>query len=144
MNRQIEIGSAKKHRGIADIEGFVDAGIFRMKGVVAKMPENEIDQIKNQFINKLSPMKIYLFGSFANGTANEDSDFDFYIVVKDGTENLMDLTVEAYKSIRSIRNRAVDIVIGTESRFETRKHKLSLENEVMSEGILLFCSCSIR
>ncbi|MBR6268936.1 MAG: nucleotidyltransferase domain-containing protein [Selenomonadaceae bacterium] len=109
-----------------------------MKGVVAKMPENEIDQIKNQFINKLSPMKIYLFGSFANGTANEDSDFDFYIVVKDGTENLMDLTVEAYKSIRSIRNRAVDIVIGTESRFETRKHKLSLENEVMREGILLY------
>lgn len=102
------------------------------------MLENEIEQIKNEFINKLSPIKIYLFGSFATGTATEDSDFDFYIVVKDGTENLVDLTAEAYKSIRDVRSRAVDIVIGTESRFESRKHKSSIENEVMRKGVLLY------
>ena len=101
------------------------------------MPEREINQIKERFISELSPVKIYLFGSFANGTANDDSDFDFYIVVSDNTQNLVDLTVEAYKSIRSVRSRAVDIVIGTESRFESRKNKSGIENEVMNKG----CFC---
>ena len=102
------------------------------------MPEEEIKQIKERFISELSPVKIYLFGSFADGTANEDSDLDFYILVDDDTKNLVDLTAEAYKSIRSVRRRAVDIVIGTESRFERRKNMIGLENEVMNKGVLLY------
>lgn len=102
------------------------------------MSGTEIERIKDMFIRKLSPLKIYLFGSFADGTANDDSDFDFYIVVKDGTENLIDLTAEAYKSIRDIRSRSVDIIIGTESRFENRKSTMSIENEVMKKGVLLY------
>ena len=111
-------------------------GILDKKG--CKMPENEIEQIKNQLISHLSPLKIYLFGSFAIGQANEDSDFDFYVIVQDGTENLVDLTAEAYKSIRNVRSRAVDIIIGTESRFEDRKNKLGIENEVLTKGVLLY------
>ncbi len=102
------------------------------------MYEIEIDRIKDRLISELSPVKIYLFGSFANGTANEDSDFDFYIVVKDDMRNIADLTAEAYRSIRSVRSRAVDIVIGTESRFESRKNRAGVENEVMNKGVLLY------
>ena len=102
------------------------------------MPETEINQIKERLISKLSPLKIYLFGSFADGSANEDSDFDFYIIMKDGTENLMDLTAEAYRAIRAVRSRAVDIIIGTEKRFESRKNRTGLENEVAHKGVLLY------
>lgn len=100
--------------------------------------EKEIEQIKDKFISGLSPLKIYLFGSYANGTANEDSDIDFYIVVDDSVNNIIDLTTEAYRLIRSVRCRAVDIIIGTESRFESRKNRVSIENEVMNKGILLY------
>ena len=102
------------------------------------MHEKEIDQIKDRFVSELSPVKIYLFGSFANGTANDDSDFDFYIIVKDDMKNIADITAEAYRSIRSVRSRAVDIVIGTESRFESRKNRAGVENEVMNKGVLLY------
>ena len=102
------------------------------------MPEKEIDLLKEQFIRSLSPRKIYLFGSFAEGRNTEDSDFDFYIVVSDGDRNIADLTAEAYKSIRSVRNRPVDIVVGTESRFESRKNHAGIENEVMNKGVLLY------
>ena len=102
------------------------------------MPENELEYIKDALVRKLSPLKIYLFGSFANGEAGNDSDFDFYIVVKDSTDSIVDLTVEAYKSIRNIRSRAVDIVIGSESHFEERKNRLSIENEVARKGRLLY------
>ncbi|MBO7620174.1 MAG: nucleotidyltransferase domain-containing protein [Victivallales bacterium] len=103
-----------------------------------KMQTKEIEQIKEKLVRQLSPEKIYLFGSFAEGTADEGSDVDIYIIVKDDTENLVDLTAEAYKSIRNVRSRAVDIIIGTESRFESRKNRAGLENEVMSKGVLLY------
>lgn len=45
------------------------------------MPMREIEELKEQFINQLTPLRIYLFGSFANEIYTEDSDFDFYIVV---------------------------------------------------------------
>ncbi len=102
------------------------------------MADREIQRIKDQLVQKLSPLKIYLFGSFADGTAKEDSDFDFYVVVKDGTENLVDLTAEAYKSIRNVRSRAVDIIIGTESRFENPGNRMGIEQEVHKKGMLLY------
>lgn len=102
------------------------------------MLEQEIDQIKERLISELSPIKIYLFGSFASGAAREDSDLDFYIVVSDDSPNIMDMTVKAYKSIRSVRSRAVDIVIGAESRFNNRKDKAGIEREVAKKGVLLY------
>jgi len=102
------------------------------------MQTKEIEQIKEKLVRQLSPEKIYLFGSFAEGTADEGSDVDIYIIVKDDTENLVDLTAEAYKSIRNVRSRAVDIIIGTESRFESRKNRAGLENEVLIKGVLLY------
>ena len=102
------------------------------------MVEREISQIKEKLISELSPVKIYLFGSFASGAARDDSDLDFYIVVKDDSPNLTDMTARAYKSIRSVRSRAVDIVIGTESRFEKRKGAVGIEREAANKGILLY------
>ena len=102
------------------------------------MQTKEIEQIKEKLVRQLSSEKIYLFGSFAEGTADEGSDVDIYIIVKDDTENLVDLTAEAYKSIRNVRSRAVDIIIGTESRFESRKNRAGLENEVLNKGVLLY------
>ena len=102
------------------------------------MQTKEIEQIKEKLVRQLSPEKIYLFGSFAEGTADEGSDVDIYIIVKDDTENLVDLTAEAYKSIRNVRSRAVDIIIGTESRFKSRKNRAGLENEVLNKGVLLY------
>ena len=63
------------------------------------MPVQEIEELKEQFINGLTPLRIYLFGSFANGTYTEDSDFDFYIVVDDSMKDLKDLTTQALSLI---------------------------------------------
>ena len=64
----------------------------------------EIEELKEQFISQLKPLKIYLFGSFADGTYTEESDFDFYIIVSDEVKELKDLTTQAYRSIRKIKN----------------------------------------
>ena len=79
-----------------------------------------------------------LFGSYASGDFNEESDLDFYIVLKDGATNLAELTAKAYRAIRQIKRRPVDIVMGTQSRFEERKIFPSIENEVFEKGVLLY------
>lgn len=101
---------------------------------------NEIEQLKNEFIKQLSPEKIYLFGSFAPGTNTEESDLDFYIVVNDTVTDLVEVTANAYKSIRKIKQRPVDIIVGTQSRFDERKEMMSVENEVYKKGVLVYQS----
>ena len=63
------------------------------------MPLDEINELKERLVEQLSPVKIYLFGSYANGTNDEDSDFDFYIVVDDSHTDLIELTVCAFLSL---------------------------------------------
>ena len=48
------------------------------------------------------------------------------------------MTTRAYRAIRRIKNRPVEIVVGTESRFESRKNIPSVENEVLKKGVLLY------
>jgi predicted nucleotidyltransferase len=73
--------------------------------------------LKNQFIKQLSPIRIYLLDSFADGTNTDDSDFDFYIVVDDKITDLVGAAASAYKAIRLTKQRPVDIIVGTESQF---------------------------
>lgn len=103
------------------------------------MPMNEIEELKNSFMKDLLPLKIYLFGSFAEGKQNADSDFDFYIVVDDSRKDMLDLTRKAYKSIRHKRKRPVDIIVNTSMNFESKKAgPLSVEGEVTRKGVLLY------
>ena len=104
------------------------------------MPINEIEELKNQLVAQLTPVSVYLFGSFATGTQTEESDLDFYIVVEDGADDLADLTTQAYRAIRKVKKRPVDIIIGTKSRFEKSKAMPSVENEVYERGVLLYGS----
>ena len=100
--------------------------------------DNEIMELTRCFVEALHPVKIYLFGSFAYGTPNENSDYDFYIVVDEAAENLFELTCKAYKSIREKRKRPVDIMVGTVEGFDKRKDEMYLEKDVYNKGVLLY------
>ena len=75
---------------------------------------------------------------YANNTFTNESDLDLYIVVKDDVADIPAETARAYKAIRRVKQRPVDIVLGTRSRFEARKDIPSVENEVYRKGVLLY------
>lgn len=99
---------------------------------------NEIEELRHQFIKNLLPVRIYLFGSYADNTFTDKSDLDFYIVIDDKAADLAAETTKAYKAIRHIKRRPVDIIVGTLGKFEERKTKPTIENEVYKKGILIY------
>lgn len=105
------------------------------------MPNEEIEELKNCFIKALNPLKIYLFGSFANGTATKDSDFNFYIVVNNEVDDLWEARHNARRSVREVKKRPLDIIVGTEEKYNRRKDTIfNIEKEVNDKGILIYDS----
>ena len=44
---------------------------------------DNIQEMTRCFVSQVNPLKIILFGSFANGTYTDESDYDFYLKVAD-------------------------------------------------------------
>ena len=103
------------------------------------MINRDIETIRDLFVKELSPVAVYLFGSYAENRETEDSDYDFYILVNDSESDMLRLTQQAYKAIRNNHNRPVDIIVNTERTFLERiKVGRALERDVNEKGILLF------
>jgi len=66
----------------------------------------DIEKIKDEIIERLKPLKpdkIILFGSYAYGTPNEDSDIDLFIIKNDlSLDKTTDFEVEAREKIREL------------------------------------------
>ena len=67
-----------------------------------------------------------------------ESDLDFYIIVDNGEKDLHAVAASAYKAIRGVKQRPVDILVGTKSCFDERKNQFTVENEVFHNGILIY------
>lgn len=86
----------------------------------------------------LKPCKVYLFGSYARGTENKDSDYDFYVVVADEVENTFQCAADAYGVAHKVCSKPLDILVRKNSKFEKRRlWPATVEREVAREGVLL-------
>ncbi len=54
------------------------------------MITEEIREPADRFVSELSPLKVYLSGSFAEERENENSDYDFHIVVSDSEKDMIE------------------------------------------------------
>lgn len=102
------------------------------------MLTEEAKLINERLKTAMNPTRIYLFGSYAKNTQHEGSDYDFYLVMPDSSENEILLGQKAYRSLRGIRKTPVDIVVGYESDFERLKNQPTIEREVARDGVLLY------
>lgn len=98
----------------------------------------EIRSIAERLEQSVKPQKIYLFGSFARGDERADSDYDFYIVMPDSVTDRLEVSQVAYRSLRGLKRRSVDIVVGSVSGFNERKERKTLENIIAREGVVLY------
>jgi uncharacterized protein len=83
------------------------------------MSTNEIETIKKQIVDALLPLnpeKIILFGSYAYGTPNENSDLDIMVIEQD-YENKWDEKLKIKKMLSSIK-LSKDILLEKKDFFE--------------------------
>ncbi|MFO7889318.1 MAG: nucleotidyltransferase domain-containing protein [bacterium] len=97
-------------------------------------------KIKNKIINRikdLNPEKIIIFGSYAYGNINENSDLDICVVEKNVKNKL--------EEKRKIRTRlhdfkiAKDILVPSKEKYEFYKDEInSVYNDIDKKGIVLW------
>jgi predicted nucleotidyltransferase len=99
----------------------------------------EITEINNVIKSTVDVERIYLFGSYAYGTPNDDSDFDFYVVIPDDGIKPLDAMRQARLALIPLqRKSSVDIMVDSLSRFEQRSKFNTLERKIAKDGVLLY------
>ena len=82
--------------------------------------------------------KIILFGSYAYGTPRNDSDYDFYVILKDGIENPLLILQKIYMHMCDTNYVPVDVLANYKSRFEWRSTQPTIERTISKKGVILY------
>jgi predicted nucleotidyltransferase len=101
---------------------------------------NDIIAIKDNILSTVGDEceKIILFGSYASGTPHKDSDYDFYVVLKDGSESPILVMQKIYEYMCDTNYIPVDVIANYKSRFEWRSTQPTLEKAVAKNGMVLY------
>jgi predicted nucleotidyltransferase len=99
---------------------------------------NEIIKIKDTIVNTVPAEKIYLFGSYAYGTPNEESDYDFYVVIPNDYLRPLEAIQSIYRSMRRVSKKQVDVLASTAEIFDIRSKQQTLERIIAEEGVVLY------
>jgi len=103
------------------------------------MNKPEINAIKDIIVRTAAPERVYLFGSYAYGTPNQDSDYDFYVLMPDSAKAPGLVTDDIYRALyKKTSKKSVDVLVRRVSDFEKRKHLPTLEREVYAKGMVLY------
>lgn len=101
-----------------------------------KVPQAEINSIKNQLIDKFKPAKIFLFGSSATGRFGKNSDLDF-LIIKDDDRRPIEIEQELHKIIDY--TLASDFIFLSTHEFQKRqKGGDFFIKEILTNGKILY------
>ncbi len=98
----------------------------------------ELETIKQAILDTVKANEIYLFGSYASGTPNEDSDFDLYVVIPDDSMRPIEAMQKIGRALSRKDIRAVDVIVGKESLFNQRKGLPTMERAIARDGVKLY------
>ena len=99
----------------------------------------KLKAIEKTILEKIQVKSIYLFGSYAYGNPNENSDINIYAVVPDNVEN--DILLTTGKIAYSLYKQhiyKVDLFLVRERNFLDYKQYSSFEQHICEKGVLLY------
>ena len=84
--------------------------------------------------------EIYLFGSYAYGTPNEDSDIDLYLVFKDDMQIRESEALATARTVMfGVLNKSIDLLGHKKEKFIYRSTGFAtIEKEVCKKGVKLY------
>ncbi len=98
--------------------------------------ETYIRNVCDQIVRGFDPQKVILFGSYANGAPNEDSDIDLLVIMPyDGNE--LDKMAEVRRALSSAM--PLDVLVKTPTQIKTRIEMGDFfVREIMESGKVLY------
>jgi len=105
------------------------------------MLNDDIITIKDNILDIVGETceKIILFGSHAYGDPREDSDYDFFVVLKDDTEKPILVLQKIYRGLaKKPMKPSVDVLANYKSRFEWRSTQPTIERRIANDGVILY------
>lgn len=101
--------------------------------------EKQIKTIANRIAQKIKINRIFVFGSFAYGKPEQDSDLDLCIITKLGKKRKIELMREIRREISQDYVIPMDILVYDDKEFDDRaRHKNTLEYKISNQGILVY------
>ena len=95
-----------------------------------------VERLRGEF----APVAIYLFGSYAYGSPEPQSDLDLLVVVESDNRDPYERDANAYRCLADIPT-AKDVLVYTRDEFESRAALLSsFERTVRTKGKLLYAA----
>lgn len=101
--------------------------------------KKDIETMKDIILKNVPTKQIWLFGSYAYGTPNKDSDIDLYVVMNDNSDMreldaMVAIDAARYKKI----NKPLDVLVSKSKIFEKRKEIPTIERKIFREGIKIY------
>ncbi len=98
----------------------------------------QIDNLIKEIASGYHPEKIYLFGSYANDNATEDSDVDIFII-KNTNQRKTERSREARSCIKNYPVAGIDIIVYTPSELqEGMQEVVNIGKEAVTTGKLMY------
>ena len=100
--------------------------------------KNDLDKIVNEIITLLPGAKVILFGSYATGNPDKDSDLDICVVTDNFEGRRMDMMHAIRWTLSDKTSLPLDILLFRSDEFlENAKLKPTIEYAIAKEGIML-------
>ena len=100
-----------------------------------------IISIKNTILDTVGDdcEKIILFGSHAYGAPDKESDYDFFVVLKDGSEKPILFLQDIYSNLAKNQSYTpVDVLANYKTNFDARSKLPAIERTIAEKGVILY------
>jgi len=102
------------------------------------LPAGLLEEIVRRLVEALEPEQIILFGSYAYGEPNKDSDVDLLVILADSTESSHRRASRAHRALRGI-GLPKDIIVLTRQEVAAKETVVtSLISQAIQNGRVLY------
>jgi predicted nucleotidyltransferase len=111
---------------------------MRLKKEELMVSQNTMDEAIRRLVKAYNPLQIYLYGDYAEGTANEESSVEMLIVVESSDERIIKRGYTAFEALLGLRIPK-NVVVFTKEEFDTyAQDPTSRTYEIKTRGKLLY------
>lgn len=98
----------------------------------------QINEVAKTILEKFKARRVFLFGSYANGRANLESDLDLCVIADLNGKRKIEVLREIRREVSQTLNNPMDILLYEENEFTERAMlKNTLENDILKNGIVI-------